>query len=164
MTLTEKRTAAVHRQLTERLIPEWAGVPWIKNNAGVTRDQLPQVWDGDGVATISAFLARSGDELTGLLDRTAVSAAVGRARTAKSVVSDGSGLRVFTLLAVAGDLFREMNDEVRRSSAPHSPQIAAGSHGPVTLRARIRRRVVAGTPPQARRLIRSALASRRNRD
>jgi asparagine synthase (glutamine-hydrolysing) len=163
MTLTEKRTAAVHRRLTERLIPEWADLPWIKNNAGVARDQLPQVWDGDGVATLSAFLERPGDELTGLLDRTMVSAAVGRARTATSVVSDGSALRVFTVLAVAGDLFREMNDEVRRSSALPAPQIAVGPHGPVTLRARVRRRVVALTPHRARRLIRSTLTSRRNR-
>jgi hypothetical protein len=163
MTLTEKRTGAVHRQITERLMPEWAGVPWIKNSAGVTRDQMPQVWDGDGLTTLGELLHRPGDELTGLLDRDIVSAAVGRARVAKSAASDGSGLRVFTLLSVASDLFQEMNDEVRSSPAPHPIEGAATPHGSATLHANVRRRVAAVTPLRVRRLIRSTLNRRRVR-
>jgi hypothetical protein len=163
MTLTEKRTAAVHRQLTERLMPEWAGVPWIKNYAGVASNKMPQVWDGDGTATLGELLDRQSDELTGLLDPDAVSAAVGRARGAKGTVSDGSGLRVFTLLAVASELFQEMNCDVRRVPPSHPPEGAATPRRSATLRANVRRRIAALTPPRARRLIRSTQTSRRSR-
>jgi asparagine synthase (glutamine-hydrolysing) len=163
MTLTEKRTAAVHRQLTERLMPEWAGVPWIKNYAGVTRHQMPQVWDGDGIATLGELLDSPSDGLTGLLDKNAVSAAVGRAKAAKSAVSDGSGLRVFTLLAVASDLFREMNDDVKRVPAPQPTDSAATPHAGATVRAGVRQRITAVTPLRVRRLIRSTLTRSRVR-
>jgi hypothetical protein len=158
MTLAEKRHAVVHRQLTERLMPEWAGIPWIKNSAGVARSQMPQVWDGDGIAALGELLDRPADELTDLLDRDAVCEALGRAKRAKATGSDGSGLRVFTLLAVASDLFREMNEEVRRVSRSHSLESTSELRRPATVRISIRGRIAAVTPLPVRRRIRSVIA------
>ncbi|MGH2393019.1 MAG: hypothetical protein ACRDGH_05920, partial [Candidatus Limnocylindria bacterium] len=163
MTLAEKREAAVHSQLTDRLMPEWAGIPWIKNSAGVARSQIPQVWDGDGMTALQELVDRPGDEMTGKLDREIASAALGRAKRGKGAISDGSGLRVFTLLAVASDLFREMNDEVRRVSTPHPPERVVARRGPSMVRASVRRRIAAATPLPVRRTIRSALDGRSRR-
>lgn len=163
MTLAEKRLAVVHRQLTERLMPEWAGIPWIKNSAGVARSQMPQVWDGDGIAALGELLDRPADELTDLLDRDAVSAALGRAKRGKATGSDGGGLRVFTLLAVASDLFREMNEEVRLVSRSHSLESPFGLRRHAAVRMSIRRKIAAVTPLPLRRGIHSVMASRGRR-
>jgi hypothetical protein len=163
MTLGEKREAAVHSHLTEQLMPEWAGIPWIKNTAGVARSQVPQVWDGDGMTVLQELVDRPGDELTGMLDRAAVCAALGRAKRGEGAISDGNGLRVFTLLAVASDLFREMNDEVRRVLTPHQPEREAPPRGAAAVRASVRRRIAAMTPLPVRQTIRSAFEGRSGR-
>ncbi|MGH8774637.1 MAG: hypothetical protein ACRDWI_05485 [Jiangellaceae bacterium] len=160
MTLAEKREAAVHRRLTEQLMPSWAGVAWVKNSAGLARSEIPQVWDGDGLAVLDELVERPGDELTTMLDQDALRAALRRAKLGKGTISDGNALRVFTMLSAAADLFGEMNDEVRHARAWQPPELVTPNPRPSrggVRRRTVRRWVAAMTPFRIRRTIRSAL-------
>jgi hypothetical protein len=161
MTLREKRDAIVHRDLTEQLMPEWSGISWVKNSAGLAQCDMPRVWDGDGLQVLDELVNRPADELTGMLNWGVLRAAIGRAKSGDGTAFDGSLLRVFTILSVASDLFREMNEEVRKESpADRGARLVSGDQSPpasFSAAVRVRRRIAATLPTPMRNAIRSLL-------
>lgn len=74
--LHRMKSSAFHRQLTERLLPEWTGVDYV-DGAGVA-DHTPHIWQGDGLQVLTELSDGSTAELTWMLDRKKVKTTVDR--------------------------------------------------------------------------------------
>ncbi|TDE15895.1 hypothetical protein [Jiangella asiatica] len=113
MTLEEKRARAIHTGLIDSLVPEWAGVPFIPNTAGLAPSAIPRIWDGDGVEVLAEMVARPPGPLLDLFDRVSIEDAFDRVRAGDGTGKDDAALRNVVVLATAEDLFDELNAEVR---------------------------------------------------
>ncbi|HET6533102.1 MAG TPA: hypothetical protein VFH03_21135 [Actinoplanes sp.] len=97
LTPAQKRDRLLHTQLTERLVPEWAGVPYANDATGPSAET--RIWEGDGVRVMADLLDSAHGAITGLIRRPAVERALARAVQRNRACS--RTLRQFTWLAVA---------------------------------------------------------------
>ncbi len=138
----DKQDWLLHRRLIARLVPEWAGLPFVNVPSGSTAARL---WEGDGVVAVTDMLETAQGPIARLFDHAVVE------KNLTAAVRDGSGnehlLRQFTCLAVAS---QELEPETVRPAvtatyarvmAPPAPATAAGSTRTVPRRklARLRR-------------------------
>jgi hypothetical protein len=96
---TAKRARRLHIALLERLVPEWAPVPFVSTSARDTT--ATRVWDGDGLATLTAMLDELNGPLAGLLDLDAFGPILDRAAADRPANTDHAALRQLAALAVA---------------------------------------------------------------
>ncbi|WP_157553171.1 hypothetical protein [Jiangella gansuensis] len=113
MSLTQKRVRAIHTGLIDSLVPEWSGVPFVPNTAGLAPAAIPRIWDGDGTDVLGAIVARPPGPLLDLVDRVSIEDAFARVRCGAGTGRDDAALRNVVVLATAEDLFDEFNAEVR---------------------------------------------------
>jgi len=66
LTPQQKRDRVLHTGLTQRLVPEWAGVPYV--SGGSPTSTVPKIWEGDGVEVIADLLDTAHGLLVELLD------------------------------------------------------------------------------------------------
>ena len=74
--LRRMKGSAFHRRLTERLLPEWAGVNYVQGVGAAQR--TPHIWDGDGLKLLTELSDGTTAELTWMLDRNKVRTALNR--------------------------------------------------------------------------------------
>jgi asparagine synthase (glutamine-hydrolysing) len=125
MTLADKREAATHRDLTERLMPEWSGIAWVKNSAGLSSTEIPKIWDGDGLAALEERLIDGPNEFTEWLDYHELNNSLSRAKDGKGTAADNGALRAFIVLSVAAESFAELNKQIREPSRIHEIRASA---------------------------------------
>lgn len=97
LTPEQKRDRLLHNGLIERLVPEWAGVPFVSVSTG--RSTATRIWDGDGLRTIADLLDTAHGPLTELVRRPAVEEALHTA--ARRGRPNPRTLQQFTWLALA---------------------------------------------------------------
>jgi asparagine synthase (glutamine-hydrolysing) len=95
----DKRRRLVHDSLLERLVPEWAGIPFV--SAGSSRSTATEVWDGDGATALCDLLDTADGRIAGLLRRDAVERALVACQAGKPSASRRRILQQFAYLAVA---------------------------------------------------------------
>ncbi|HEY9407935.1 MAG TPA: hypothetical protein VIP77_00010 [Jiangellaceae bacterium] len=156
MCLADKRAALTHRRLTERLMPEWSGIPWVGNAAGLRPAQIPRVWDGDGADVLDQLLAEPADDLTDLVDRAQVRASLARARTGSGSASDDGVLQVFTVLGCGAALLRELSLESRAAQVRPVVEV-------VPPRPRLVRRIARALPEPVKHVLRPVRDAARSR-
>lgn len=158
MTLADKRRAAAHRDLTERLMPEWSGIAWVKNSAGLSTSEIPKVWDGDGLATLEERLVDAPNEFTEWLDHHELNASLNRAKDGKGTPADNGALRAFIVLSVAAETFAEMNKQIRAPS--HTYEIRTA---PLPIGRRYLRRLASIAPRPVKKVASGLLRRRPSR-
>ena len=70
LTPQQKRDRVLHEDLTRRLAPEWADVPYY--SGGSPTSTVPKVWEGDGVEVLTDLLGTTHGRLVELVDTTMV--------------------------------------------------------------------------------------------
>ena len=112
--LHRMKSSAFHRQLTERLMPEWTGVDYV-DGAGVA-DHTPHIWDGDGLQVLTELSDGTTAELTWMLDRNKVRTALDRLRRGQldgeRMSTANRLLTTFAVLANAERDFSRLNAEL----------------------------------------------------
>jgi hypothetical protein len=112
--LRRMKSSAFHRRLTERLLPEWTGIDYV-NGMGVA-ERTPQIWDGDGLQLLTELSDGTTAELTWMLDRNKVTAALNRLRRGeldgKRTSKANRLLTTFAVLADAERDFGALNAEL----------------------------------------------------
>jgi hypothetical protein len=136
LTPEEKIAKALHMVLLDRLVPEWAGVPFVSISTG--RNRATRIWDGDGLLTIRRLATRDPGTLASMIQRDAVARAVADARTVRPASGSAKVLEQFVTLAVA---------DAGYGTGPALPQPAelAIAHALGRLRASVRRAVPSGS-------------------
>ncbi|MEV6488072.1 hypothetical protein AB0M20_05430 [Actinoplanes sp. NPDC051633] len=97
LTPEQKRDRVLHTGLTQRLVPEWADVPFFtgRNNTG-TVSTVPKIWDGDGAEVIADLIDTAGGPIAELVDTEVVEQMLVKPNRAAP-----RGLQRFTYLALA---------------------------------------------------------------
>jgi hypothetical protein len=112
--LRRMKSSAFHRRLTERLLPEWAGVNYVQGVGAAQR--TPHIWDGDGLKLLTELADGTTAELTWMLDRNKVRSALNRLRgeelDGKQMSSANRLLTTFAVLAEAERDFGGLNTEL----------------------------------------------------
>jgi hypothetical protein len=112
--LRRMKSSAFHRRLTERLLPEWAGVNYVQG-VGVA-ERTPHIWDGDGLKLLTELSDSTTAELTWMLDRNKVRTVLNRLRRGKldgkRMSSANRLLTTFAVLAEAERDFGGLNAEL----------------------------------------------------
>ncbi|BCY05508.1 hypothetical protein [Actinoplanes sp. L3-i22] len=110
LTAAQKRERLLHNGLIERLVPEWADIPFVSISTG--KSTAARVWDGDGVHVIADLLDTARGPIAQLMHRDVVEKALVSA--VHNDKADQRVLRQFTALGVA------------------SARLEPGTAGPVT--------------------------------
>lgn len=112
--LRRMKSSAFHRQLTERLLPEWTGVGYV-GGVGVG-ERTPHIWDGDGLQLLTELSEGTTAELTWMLNRNKVRTALDRLSRGELDGKPTSGanrlLMTFAVLAAAEREFGQLNAEL----------------------------------------------------
>ena len=103
LTPEQKGALALHVGMIERLVPEWAGVPFVSISTGPNR--AAKTWDGDGRATVELLAAQDPGPLAALVDPGALRAALDDSRTPRPVKYSVKLIEQFVSLAVADAAF-----------------------------------------------------------
>jgi hypothetical protein len=110
--LRRMKTSGFHRQLTERLMPEWTGVGYVHSG----RARTPHIWDGNGLQVLTELSDDSTAELTWMLDRKRVKTTMDRLRRGdldgKQMPKANWLLTTFAVLARAERAFGGLNAEL----------------------------------------------------
>jgi asparagine synthase (glutamine-hydrolysing) len=152
----ERLGLTVHKTLTERLMPEWDGVPYVKNTSGLAAKQIIRVWDGDGAAALGRLVSSATGPLAALVTRDGIRHALNEAGRGRGGNVEDAALRNFTLLAVGDRVFADLNAQPERDARNNGTVGAARS-----LPLRLRRKVAKGLPAPVREPLIRALRSRR---
>jgi len=108
------KSSAFHRQLTERLLPEWTGVDYV-DGVGVA-ERTPYIWDRDGLQLLSELSEATTAELTWMLERKKVRTALDRLRQGEldreRMSTANRLLTTFAVLAEAERDFAALNAEL----------------------------------------------------
>lgn len=97
LTPAQKRERLLHTHLIQRLVPEWAEVPFV--SVGTGGSTATRVWEGDGVEVIADLLDTAHGPVTEVIHRPAVEKALRAA--VKGGRADVRTLQQFTWLALA---------------------------------------------------------------
>ncbi|MFI0796224.1 hypothetical protein ACH4OY_26595 [Micromonospora rubida] len=119
LTPQQKRDRLLHTSLIERLVPEWAGIPFVSVNTGPST--ATRIWQGDGLKTMADLLDTARGPLTELVNRPAVEEALRTA--ARRGRSNPRTLQQFTLLALASHQLEA--DSVQPSTGAAYERIAS---------------------------------------
>jgi asparagine synthase (glutamine-hydrolysing) len=92
----EKRERAVHARLLQRLLPEWADIPFVSDTSTTT---ATRVWQGDGITTIAEMRDTCKGQLPAMVEPDEVDKALRRAHEGK--LADSQVLRQFAWAAQA---------------------------------------------------------------
>jgi hypothetical protein len=103
--LRRMKSSAFHRRLTERLLPEWAGVNYVQG-VGVA-ERTPHIWDGDGLKLLTELPDSTTTELTWMLDRNKVRTVLNRLRRGELDGMMSSANRLLTTFAVLAEAERD---------------------------------------------------------
>ena len=156
LTPEQKRAHLLPKELTQRLVPEWADVPYVTGRHVKQTSTVPAVWEGDGVEVIADLLDTAGGRIAQLIDaRVVEQMLVKRAGAARK------GLQRFSYLAVAshrlepetvrpstGATYQRVRASIAESAPPSNPflsrmqwikRTAAGRAIWAAVRSRIRR-------------------------
>ncbi len=104
--LRRMKSSAFHRRLTERLLPEWAGVNYVQG-VGVA-EGTPHIWDGDGLKLLTELSDSTTTELTWMLDRNKVRTVLNRLRRGELDGMMSSENRLLTTFAVLAEPERDL--------------------------------------------------------
>ncbi|GAA4564521.1 hypothetical protein GCM10023176_10620 [Micromonospora coerulea] len=119
LTPAQKRGRLLHTELIARLVPEWAGIPFV--SAATGRSTATRVWEGDGAEVVADLLDTAHGPLTGLMRRPVVEQTL---RTAvRGGRPDARILQQFTWLAVASERLEPAT--TRRSTGATYARITA---------------------------------------
>jgi hypothetical protein len=99
------KSSAFHRRLTERLLPEWAGVNYVQGVGAAQR--TPHIWDGDGLKLLTELPDSTTTELTWMLDRNKVRTVLNRLRRGELDGMMSSANRLLTTFAVLAEAERD---------------------------------------------------------
>jgi asparagine synthase (glutamine-hydrolysing) len=66
LTAEQKRDRVLHTSLTDRLVPEWADVPYVTGYSPTST--VPKVWEGDGLKVIADLIDTAQGPIAKLLD------------------------------------------------------------------------------------------------
>jgi hypothetical protein len=112
--LRRMKSSAFHRRLTERLLPEWAGVKYA-DDVGVA-ERIPNIWDGNGLHLLTELSDITTAELTWMLNRNKVKTTLDRLRRGeledKRMSTANRLLTTFAVLAEAERDFGGLNAEL----------------------------------------------------
>lgn len=113
--LALRRESSFHRGLTERLMPEWVGVDYVKG--GLPAAEAAHIWDGDGIDVLTELVESSTSQITWMLDRTTVLAALAGLRSgelpSRRLTAANWLLTTFAVMAAAEREFGSLNADRR---------------------------------------------------
>jgi hypothetical protein len=105
LTAGQQLERLIHNRVIERLVPEWAEVPFVSFRTGLVEDDIMRIWRGRGAQDLADLLRRPEGPVSGLLDRAAVQDALERAVAGAGGNREDRLLRQFAMTAVADDTF-----------------------------------------------------------
>ena len=124
--LRRMKRSAFHRQLTERLLPEWTGVDYVHGVGGAERTS--NIWDEDGLQVLTDLCDGTTAELTWMLGRNKVKTALNRLRRGESdgkwMSSANRLLTTFAVLAKAERDFGQLNAELAAVASAGDQKLA----------------------------------------
>ncbi len=112
--LRRMKSSAFHRRLTERLLPAWTGVDYVRGVGGAERN--PHIQDGEGLRLLTELSDGTTAELTWMLGRNKVRTTLNRLRRGeldgKQMSKANRLLTTFAVLAEAERDFGRLNAEL----------------------------------------------------
>ena len=101
----EKAERSLHNTVINRLVPEWAAVPFVGARTGVRDEEIFRIWHGSGMNELRELISDSGGPITQLLELDRVKRALKRAEKGTGTGRDDATLRQFAMAAVADTEF-----------------------------------------------------------
>ena len=99
LTPQQKRDRVLHLGLIKRYVPEWTEVPFVSVFTG--RSAAARIWDGDGLPSVHRLLDTVHGDLSGLMRRDVVEAAVVDCAIGSGKAAQQKVLQQFAWLATA---------------------------------------------------------------
>jgi asparagine synthase (glutamine-hydrolysing) len=128
-----KSHRSIHTGLLERFVPEWLDVPYVGKTTGAST--AVRVWDGDGLQAIHGLLDTVHGDLTHLMRRDLVSAALVTCANGDGTAKLEKRLQQFAYLAVASQTLEP--DGVRPATSSYADFAHATARSPSGRRPRL---------------------------
>jgi asparagine synthase (glutamine-hydrolysing) len=129
----QKRARVLHQEILERLVPEWADVPYVTASSG--RSTGTRISEGDGLTAIGDLLGTVDGLLTRLMRQDSIETALARFANGRGGGPEERVLQHFVCIAMANQTLEPAAIRTRPSSGWVSQGIARAAAPPVAVSA-----------------------------